>query len=244
MVTVPALYECVVTHVRPGPVRNAFRYGTYLWLVDLDALPGNRLLASFESRDHAGSPRRTIRANLEDFLGGHGVDLRGGRILMLTNARVLGHVFNPLTVYWCHDPRGALACVVAEVHNTYGGRHRYLLRPDAAGRARTAKEFYVSPFYPVEGAYRMSLPVPAADLALTIALHRDGERPFVAGLRGRGRPATRRALLGMALRHPAAPLAAAARMRLQGIRLYLRGLPIVPRPSAGVPAGVQQRERA
>ena len=66
---------------------------------------------------------------------------------MLTNARVLGHVFNPLTVYWCHHPDGTLACVVAEVHNTYGERHCYLLRTDAAGRARTAKEFYVSPFF-------------------------------------------------------------------------------------------------
>ena len=79
---------------------------------------------------------------------------------MLANARVLGYVFNPLTVYWCHRPDGELECVVAEVHNTYRERHCYLLRPDAAGRAETAKEFYVSPFLTVAGDYRMALPVP------------------------------------------------------------------------------------
>ena len=79
---------------------------------------------------------------------------------MLAHARVLGYVFNPLTVYWCHRPDGTLACVVAEVHNTYRQRHAYLLPADDRGRAEVPKQFYVSPFYPVDGRYRMSLPEP------------------------------------------------------------------------------------
>ena len=63
----------------------------------------------------------------------------------------LGHVFDPLTVFWCFDSGGDLACVVAEVHNTYGERHAYLLRPDHSGTARTGKELYVSPFNDVSG---------------------------------------------------------------------------------------------
>ena len=98
----------------------------------------------------------------------------------------LGYVFNPLSLFWCHDPSGALVCVIAEVHNTYGQRHRYLLRPDDAGRADTEKQFYVSPFYPVDGSYRMSLPEPGDALALTITLHRPGATPFVASVRGVG----------------------------------------------------------
>ena len=54
---------------------------------------------------------------------------------MLANARVLGHVFDPLSVFWCFDADGALVCIVAEVHNTYGERHVYLLRPDPSGTA-------------------------------------------------------------------------------------------------------------
>ena len=143
-----ALYEVTISHARSAPLRNVFRYRSYLWLVDLDHLPQVRLLAGFSSRDHLGDPGCSIRDNLERFLNSQNVDLDGGRVTMLAQARVLGYVFNPLTVYWCHRPDGTLACVVAEVHNTYRQRHAYLL-PDV--RADVPKRFYVSPFYPVDG---------------------------------------------------------------------------------------------
>ncbi|OUC96187.1 DUF1365 domain-containing protein [Streptosporangium minutum] len=217
----PALYECVITHVRSAPIRNRFGYGSYLWLVDLDRLPENRWLAAFHARDHMGDPGLSIRRNVDAFLAAHGVTAR--RITMLTNARVLGHVFNPLTVYWCHTGEGV--AVVAEVHNTYGGRHRYLLRP---GEHEVAKEFHVSPFHPVDGRYRLSLPEPGERLALTVTLHREGQPPFVASVRGRRRPATGPWLYRMAAKHPLAPLVGSARIRRQGIGLYLRGLKTFP----------------
>jgi DUF1365 family protein len=233
-VTVPAIYDVQVSHARTTPLRNVFSYASYLWLVDIDRLPRLRrpwrALARIEARDHLGEPSATIRANLENYLAGHGIDLAGGRVLLLTNARSLGHVFNPLSVFWCHYPDGSPACVVAEVHNTYGQRHCYLLRPDAEGRADVDKAFYVSPFYPVDGRYRMSLPEPGERLSLTIALHREGEPPFVAGVHGRGRPATLPALLRTVARHPAATLVVSARIRVQGVRLWVRGLKVVARP--------------
>jgi uncharacterized protein len=215
-------------------VRNEFTYRSYQWLVDLDQLPRPGLvlglLAGFSARDHLGDPSRSIRANLDHYLSGHGIDLRGGQVLMLAHARVLGYVFNPLTVYWCHDPDGTLRCVVAEVHNTYGQRHAYLLHTDDHGRAQTPKEFYVSPFYPVDGGYRMSLPEPGPRLRLSVVLERPDGTSFVASVQGRRQPADRRGLLRAAARHPWSTLAVSARIRVQGIRLYLRGLPIVPRP--------------
>ncbi|MEV4380841.1 DUF1365 domain-containing protein [Streptosporangium sp. NPDC049644] len=216
-----ALYECVITHVRSAPVRNAFGYRSYMWLVDLDRLPRNRPLAAFHARDHAGDPALSIRENVEVFLAACGIV--AGRIRMLAHARVLGHVFNPLTVYWCDTADGVV--VVAEVHNTYGGRHRYLLRP---GESEVAKEFRVSPFNGVDGHYRLSLPEPGERLALSVVLHREGQPPFVAGLRGRRRPATAAWLYRLAARYPMAPLAGSARIRRQGISLYLRGLETIP----------------
>lgn len=76
------------------------------------------------------------------------------RITMLASARVFGHVFNPPSLFWCHDRAGELRCVVAEVHNTYGERHGYLLETDDAGWASVPKAFYVSPFNDVDGQYR------------------------------------------------------------------------------------------
>jgi len=231
----PGLFECEVAHTRTTPIRNQFRYRTYLWLVDVDELP--RLprpfgvLAGFRADDHLGEPGRSIRQNLDAYLATQDVDLRGGRILMLAAARVLGYVFNPLSVYWCHDCDGALVCVVAEVHNTYGGRHCYLLHTDDRGRAQVEKDFYVSPFEPAAGAtYRMSLPEPDDRLDLTVTLHRPGAAPFVTGVRGRRRPPSPATLLRLALRYPLAPLAVTVRIRRQGIGLLIRGLPLVRRP--------------
>jgi uncharacterized protein len=241
------LYECRITHTRLAPLRHGFTYRTYQWLVDLDHLPrlgpGLRLLAGFRGRDHLGDPDQPIRANLDRFLATHGIDLAGGRVLMLAHARVLGYVFNPLTVYWCHRADGPLAFVVAEVHNTYRQRHAYVLRTDDHGRARAAKQFYVSPFVPVDGGYRMCLPEPGppgSPLALSVILtHHPGGSSFVATVHGTGRPATARALLGAAARHPWSTVAVSARIRWQGIRLYLRGLRVVPRPPHRPQEGVQ-----
>jgi DUF1365 family protein len=234
-----ALYECAVRHVRTAPLRNAFSYRTYQWLVDVDALPRLpwwlRPLASFRAADHLGDGDASIRQNVERYLAGQDIDLGGGQITLLTNARVLGYVFNPLSVYWCHHADGSLACVIAEVHNTYGQQHCYLLRTDSAGRALVPKEFYVSPFYPVDGSYQMSLPEPGERLALTVTLHRPGDRPFVASVRGDRHPASTAQLLRAAARHPWSTAAVTARIHAQGLKLYARGLPVRPRPRAGPP---------
>ncbi|HET9081260.1 MAG TPA: DUF1365 domain-containing protein [Trebonia sp.] len=237
------LYECRVFHVRLAPLRHAFSYRTYQWLVDLDDLPRPRgplrLLAGFRAADHLGDPAGTIRANVDRFLHARGVDLGGGQVLMLAHARVLGYVFNPLTVYWCHRADGTLACVIAEVHNTYGERHAYLVRTDERGRAQVGKEFYVSPFHPVDGSYRMTLPRPAQRLALNVTLTRPNGHKFAASVRGTASPATRPALLRAAARHPWSTVMVAARIRWQGVRLHVRGLRPVPRPRHIPHEGVQ-----
>jgi DUF1365 family protein len=228
------LYDCEVRHVRSGAGANDFTYGTYQWLVDLDDLPRLprilRPLAEFRSADHLGDPDLSLRENIDNYLHSQGIELGGGRVLMLSNARSLGHVFNPLTVYWCHDEHGTVACVIAEVHNTYGGRHRYLLVPDGHDRATADKGFYVSPFQPTDGGtYRMRLPEPGTRLSLAIRLHFPDRPVFVAALHGSRLPATTATVLRMALKHPLPTLTVSARIRWQGIKLYLRKQPIFPR---------------
>jgi DUF1365 family protein len=151
--TLPALVVGQVMHRRPGPVRHAFRHRVYQWLVDLDSVPRVpgylRPFAHFSSEDHLGDPRLTIKGNIENYLARGGIDLGDrGRVLMLAGARVLGHVFDPLSVFWCYDGNGVLVCVVAEVHNTYGERHAYLLRPDPATRRAVAGRLLRQPLMP------------------------------------------------------------------------------------------------
>jgi DUF1365 family protein len=231
----PALVVGDVTHQRPGPVRHDFRHRVYQWLVDLDSLPRQpwylRAFAHFSSADHLGDAGLPIKANIENYLALNDIRLGDrGRVLMLANARVLGHVFDPLSVFWCHDSAGILVCVVAEVHNTYGERHAYLLRPDEAGVSVTDKELYVSPFFDVSGTYGLKFTLTPDRVSATVILRRRDALAFSATFRGRPEPATHRALARRLIRQPLMTQRVSALIRVHGIWLWLRHLPIHPRP--------------
>lgn len=230
-----------VGHLRRSPLRYGFAHDGVWWLIDAGAPPrlprGLGWLARFAAEDHfaqPGTPGETLRSRLEESLRAAGEPVPGGRVTALLAPRVAGYVFNPLSVFWCHAPDGSLGCVVAEVHNTYGGRHCYVLHPDPAGRATVAKEFYVSPFHDVTGDYRLRVPEPGPDgrVAIAVTLDRPGAEPFTATLVGRSRPATLPAVLRAQVRAPLAPWLVALRIRLHGIGLWARGLPVVPRPDS------------
>ncbi len=235
------LYNGQVMHDRRGATRNVFRYAVYMWLVDLDELPaldrrlrlfGNdrRALTTIRSRDHLGDPRRTIKHNVLAYLAANGVELEDGRVTLLTNARVLGYVFNPLSVFYCHRSDGTLHCVVAEVHNTYGQRHCYLLHPSGGDRYEADKAFYVSPFLTVDGRYRMVFTPPSDRLSVHMELEQDGATAFRASLTGRRLALDDANLRRMLLRHPLMTAQVTGLIHLQGLRLRARGLARIPRP--------------
>ena len=236
----PALYRTTITHSRRVPVHHSFEYRSYSWYVDIDDLPRLpwwlRPFARFRGSDHfsnnsAEPAPGSLRERLTAFFADHELAAPEGRITALLQARVFGYVFNPLSIFWCHDTDGRLRHVIAEVHNTYGERHAYLL-PPADLPVVAVKQFYVSPFNQVDGYYLVQAPRPGDEVDITVALHRDrrGAFPqFTATLRGRRRPATTRQVAIMQFMAPLAPLAVAARIRIQGIKLWLRGVPVVPR---------------
>jgi uncharacterized protein len=231
----PALVVGQVTHRRPGPVRHAFRHRLYQWLVDLDSLHRQpwhlRAFAHFSSADHLGDPGLPIKRNIENYLAQGGIQLGDrGRVLMLASARVLGHVFNPLSVFWCYNRDGVLACVVAEVHNTYRERHAYLLRPDAAGGAVTGKDFHVSPFFDVSGTYELRFTLRPDLVATTVTLRRHDAVAFSATFWGQPEPATAPALGRRLIRQPFMTQRVSALIRMHGIWLWLRGLPVHAHP--------------
>ena len=224
------IYETTIRHTRRTPFRRHFTHRSHLWLVDLDDTPDHGVLGRFEARDHLApadgtGPRPTIRANLEAFLAEHDIDLRGGRAVMAANARALGYCFNPISVHWCWDAAGKHVATVVEVHNTYGDRHAYLVHPDDQGRATVAKAMYVSPFHGTDGSYDLHVPVPREDrLDIVVNLTTEDGSRFHASLSGR------RTALGPRRAAPAA-IRGAVLMRMHGIRLWLRRLPVQPRPA-------------
>lgn len=234
---VPALVVGEVSHTRRTPIYHAFTQRSYQWLVDVDQLPELpiwlRPLARFDAADHLDGGRLGggIRGDIARFLADRGAALEPtDRVLMLANARIFGHVFDPLTVFWCLSPEDSISAVVFEVHNTYGHRHSYLLDLDSDGRAHTDKAFYVSPFNDVSGCYEVSLRLESDLVSVTVRLDREDTRVLTATTRGIPEPATHSALLRAFATHLFMTQRITAMIRFHGIRLWLRGLPILPRP--------------
>ncbi|MEM6105033.1 DUF1365 family protein [Mycobacterium sp. 050272] len=229
----PAIYRTTIRHSRQAPVRHSFEYRSYSWYVDVDELPRLpwwlRPFARFRACDHfaTGQPG-SLRDRLGALFADRGLAAPEGQVTALLQARVLGYVFNPLSVFWCHDRDGQLRHVIAEVHNTYGERHAYLL-PPADVPVVTEKKFYVSPFNAVDGYYLVRAPRPDDEVDITIELRRDRQPAFVANMRGKRRPASAGQVAIMQLISPLAPLVVAVRIRIQGITLWLRRVPLVRR---------------
>ncbi|WP_328403306.1 DUF1365 domain-containing protein [Nocardia sp. NBC_00403] len=194
----PTLFRCRLIHIRHHPFTYRFTHTLYMWLVDVDTLAAPvRPLVRFHAADHLGDPTRSIRENVETFLSCNGIDLAGGRILMLAQPRSAGYAFDPVSFFFCYRADDSLAIVIAEVRNTFGERHCYLLTPDAAGKADFRKEFYVSPYFPVDGRYRTRFVLNPDSVRIVFALHR--------ALRNRSAPVTAltATLVGKKVRIPA-----------------------------------------
>ena len=233
----PAIYRTAINHSRRAPVHHDFEYRSYSWYVDVDALPRLpwwlRPFARFDAQDHfSGDRQDTLRTRVGACLAEHATPIPDGPITALLHARVLGYVFNPVSIFWCHDRDGILRHVIAEVHNTYGQRHAYVL-PPADTPVLVTKALYVSPFNAVDGHYLVLAPRPGRAVDIMVSLHRDSQPAFVATLRGTRQPATARHIAWMQVVAPLAPLIVALRIRVQGIRLWLRRVPVVPRPPKG-----------
>lgn len=237
-----ALYPTRVTHLHRSPVRHFAEHRSYSWLVDLDDMPQlPRWLAPFarfEAADHLdGGPGDTLRQRVDAFLARNGVFLPGGRVTALLMPRVLGRVFNPLSLFWCHDAAGVLAAVVAEVQTIGGQRHAYLLPASDGAAVPVIGAGGHEPFAASGGYFLVRVPEPGEDLDLTVSLHRDNRAAMVATWRGRRRPATIGRVLALQFRSPLAPLVAELSMRYQAMMLRLLG---APKP-APAPAAVPER---
>lgn len=242
------LYLTQVMHRRLFPVRYRFVYRVFSLLLDLDALDtlghsGSRWLSigrfnllSFHPADHGPRDGSPLRPWLDRLLGDHGIDLAGGPVKLLCFPRVLGVGFNPLSLWYCFHPDGGLRVVLAEVNNTFGEHHFYLLGRDRAPgdqplRDAANKCFHVSPLIGMDAQYRFRLAVPDERLSVLIREYQDGRLMLVASQTGQGVPLNDRTLLRAWLRTPLATLKVVAAIHWQALKIWLRGAPFFPKPS-------------
>jgi hypothetical protein len=246
-----ALYSGSVMHQRLRPARHRLRYRVFSLLLDVDELPAlarqlrlfslNRFnLFSLHERDYGAGDGGGLRPYVEQQLQAAGLGT-GGAIRLLTMPRILGYAFNPLSVYFCHRPGGALQAVLYEVNNTFGERHSYLIEVDAAEAAgdivtqHCAKRFHVSPFLGLEMHYRFRIEPPRADrpgLAIGVtALDTNGSL-LVARLEAHRKPLDDAALALAFVSHPLLTLKVVAAIHWEALRLWLKGVKLQERPPA------------
>ena len=247
-----ALYVGEVMHARLKPMGHRFSYRVMSLLIDLDRLDAadrqsvlfgiNRAaLYSFNEADHGARDGSSLRRYAQRCAAEHGVDLTGGRVLLLCYPRLLGFTFNPLSVYFCHRAGGELALVIYEVRNTFGDIHAYALpvQPgelsDAGLRQEQEKLFYVSPFINKAMRYHFRVSPPQERVKLRI-LETDREGPLLAAtFIGTRRGLTNAALLRAFFALPLVTLKIVAAIHWQALRLWLKGARLVPRPDAAPP---------
>jgi DUF1365 family protein len=231
-----AVYTGTLMHARRAPARHVFRYPVSYWLFDLDELPElerhlrlfsvNRPnVVSLRDRDHFEGVA-PLKQAVVDLVGDRSIE----RVLMLTQPRVLGYVFNPVSFYWCYRADGSLVCMVAELNNTFGERLPEVLRGPEL-RYEQRKRLHVSPFFGLDQSYEYAFSQPGEEVWARIHVRDDeGARPLTAVLHGRRRELTNRSLAALLLRYPLQPLQVTALIHWQALRLWRKRVPFHHKP--------------
>lgn len=215
-----------VLHQRRTPFKHGLKFVNYLWLVDLRE-PQNKLLP----KDHFGGEANSMMQAVKEFAKSRNEEiLSSDKVLALASSRTNGYVFNPLSVYWCMDQSGKTRWAILEIHNTYGDRHAHLLKPDDQGNGFINKEFYVSPFFSVDGEYKTRTFIDEKHVVVSVNLYQNNALVFTASFTGELMEASIKNRLIAYLRTPFSTFQAMARIKAHGIWLWLRRLPVVPRP--------------
>jgi DUF1365 family protein len=246
-----ALYFGKVMHARLKPTGHRFNYRVMSLLIDLDHLAAadrqsplfgvNRAaLYGFYEADHGHRDGSSLRGYAQRCAAEQGVDLTGGRVLLLCYPRLFGYTFNPLSVYFCYRADGELALLIYEVRNTLGDIHTYPLavKPDqtsdAGIRQQQDKLFYVSPFIEMAMRYHFRVSPPGNDVKLHI-LETDRDGPLLAAtFCGRRRTLTTAALSRSFFSLPLVTFKIVLAIHWEALRLWLKGVRPVPRTDTAV----------
>ncbi len=246
------IYIGALMHARLEPVRQAYTYPVYTYGLDLDELPAldrevrlfgyNRLnVAAIHDKDYLLG-KGPIKEELFRFLEKQGCADGVAAVELVTMARYFNYIFNPVSFYFCRRADGTLRVVVAEVNNTFGERHFYVLQEPLAGSAgpevlyRHGKEFHVSPFNDLRGGYDFSFLPPGETLDVRINLVRDGRNILLTQLSGKAVPLTSESLRRTLLRFPFAAAMNVPRILWQAGKLYFgKKLPLFHKPHPSHP---------
>lgn len=243
-----ALYQGRVSHSRLAPFRHSFGYRVFYGMFDIDEL--DRLdselrlfsldrfnLFGFRSDKHGPVDGGPLRPWVDALLAENGIDLDGGPVRLLAFPRVLGYVFDPISVWYCYGPDDELRAVIHEVRNTFGDKHMYVvpITTPADMRHRFDKHLHVSPFNPMNQRYEFTVNDPAERIAIGISQSDADGLMFRAGLSLTRLPLTDGNLLRLFFTHPLVTFKAVGAIHWQALLLWVKGARFHKRPEPSTP---------
>ena len=236
-----------VRHTRLRPSVHGFAYATWFVLLPMrqmaqhgagDLALNRRAWISFYDQDHGdgrGPETGGALAWLDALLQAQGITDAHGEVWLHTYARVVGYVFKPVSFWYCHRADNSLAAIVAEVNNTFGERHCYVLPAPRYGQTMQAdKVFYVSPFCQVQGRYAFRFMRTEGDPARTVVRidHGDEQGLLIrTSVSGHLQPLTAAGLRQAFWRHPMHSLGVIWRIHWQALGLWFKRVPLVRKPA-------------
>ncbi|MEM1274308.1 MAG: DUF1365 domain-containing protein [Pseudomonadota bacterium] len=233
-------------HGRRGAVDNAFRYRVDYLALDPEAPAEGPILFSRNRRnltalwdcDHGGAPGKGRGSVwVRDVLRAQGLaEVTAGKLVLIAQPRVLGHVFNPVSFWLAYDHDGNLRAVIAEVTNTYRDRHSYLCHHEdmqpisKTDMLKAQKVFHVSPFQPVEGDYTFRFDIRPDRIGIWID-YSTGNGGVYATLTGSRAPLSNAAILSACVRRPFGSRRVLGLIHWQALKLWWKGARFRVRPN-------------
>jgi uncharacterized protein len=254
------LYAGKVMHMRLKPQAHRFSYRVFSILIDIDRLAEadqqSRLfsvdrfnLAGFDASDHGPRDGTPLRPYIDKLLAEAGLLEKASRVVLLCYPRILGYVFNPLSVYYAYDAADRLIALVYEVRNTFGEHHSYVApvrdgEIDVAGvKQERDKLFYVSPFMPMQQRYLFRMRPPGEDIALRILVRDEAGPVLSAAFHGKRIHVTAAALLRQILRIPLLFVQVLGGIHWEALKLWMKGIRLVERPAPPPPVSFNDPSR-
>ena len=236
-----SIYNGTVIHKRFKPKIHYFKYKVFSLLLDLSELEHlskkikffshNKFnLISFYEKDHGNRDGSSlvswVKKNLED----NNINSEKVKIKLLCYPRILGYVFNPLSVFYIYNESQKLISILYEVKNTFGEQHTYIFKVDNDQNLyqhNCSKKFHVSPFIEMNCKYFFRLLKPGEKISVIIDQYQTNEKILYASQDGQRVDLNTKELIKSYLKHPLMTFKIISAIHFEAFKLWIKGIKFI-----------------
>jgi len=236
-----SIYNGTVIHKRFKPKTHYFKYSVFSLLIDLSELDylskkikifsHNKFnLVSFYEKDHGNRDGSSLILWVKKNLKDNNIDFENVKIKLLCYPRILGYVFNPLSVFYIYNVDEKLICILYEVKNTFGEQHTYIFKVDNDQNLyqhSCSKKFHVSPFIEMNCKYFFRLLKPGEKISVIIDQYQTDEKILYASQDGKRADFNTKELIKSYVKHPFMTFKIILAIHFEAFKLWVKGIKFI-----------------